>query len=133
MSRTLTLSGVTLWDNATTGLGTVEPSVTPSTPRRTLSPLPRTRTHIVKEHGGIGATIRLVCQYSLNTTQYNSLGITIQTAFGQTGSLVLPDGRSFSNVILLSVSEVSRGYERLNGGAATQRIAIQFEFFQVRA
>jgi len=132
MSRTLTLSGVTLWDNGLTGLGAVTPAVTPSTPRRTLSPLPRTRTHVVKQHGGAGAIVRLVCEYSLNTTQYNSLGITIQTAFSQQGSLVLPDGRSFSNVILLSATELSRGYERVNGGVTTQRVAIEYDFFQAR-
>jgi hypothetical protein len=133
MSRTLTLSGVTIWDNAATGLGTITPAVTSEAPNRVLSHLPRTRTHLVKEHGGTGAIVRLTAEYSLSPAQYSSLEAIIQTAYLQLGSLVLPDGRTWSNVILLQAQEVSRGYERVNAGGVTQRVAIQYEFFQVRA
>jgi hypothetical protein len=133
MSRKLTLSGLDLWDNALTGLGTITPAVTAEAPNRVLSHLPRTRTHLVKEHGGTGAIVRLTAQYTLSPAQYNSLAVTIQTAYLQLGSLVLPDGRSWSNVILTQAQEVSRGYERVNGGVVTQRVGIQYEFFQVRA
>jgi hypothetical protein len=133
MSRSLKLSGLTLWDNAVTGVGTITPAVTSEAPYRVLSHLPRTRTHLVKEHGGTGAIVRLTAQYTLSAAEYSSLDVTIQTAYWQLGSLVLPDGRSWSNVILLQAQEIARGYERVNAGTVTQRVAIQYEFFQVRA
>lgn len=132
MSRTLTLSGVTLWDNGTTGLGTVTPEIVPTQPDRMLTRLPRTRTHLVKEIGGTGVIVRVGCQYSLTKIQHDSLLIAINTAFGQQGSLTLPDGRTWSNVILTNVRDFSSGYERLNAGGITQRVTVGYEFFQVR-
>jgi hypothetical protein len=128
---TLTFSGVTLWNDATTGYGTVRAVGTAAGPVYQFDAIARGNGLVAKEVATDPGNVQVACQYILTDGEFSTLEGVIVGARDNVGSLAVPGQPSKNNFRMVS-STVFRGEPVTLDGSFRRLYQIVYTFQRTR-
>lgn len=117
----VTFGSTTIWNDATTGIGPVEPDAIRPMPRFEVVALPRNGGKVAKNLGTDPGRMVLVLRYSMSSSDANTLATTLDgmATAGVEKTLSVPPGQSYANALLI-YHQMKRGRVREVGASATK-------------
>jgi len=97
----VTFAGSTLWNDASTGIDRVQAIVQPGRRRWVLRDLPRGQGKVAKNLGKEPSYVIVPLSYVMSSNEYNTLAGVWDGIVSSAGTLAIPPGQSYANVILL--------------------------------
>jgi len=128
----VTFRGTAIWDDSVWGRGRVFCAVVGGTERWAFEDYPQGDGRQAKDLGREPGTVQLILEYWWTTAERAAVRSGLNSLRGLAGTVVLPDGESFSDCVM-TYRDTSRGDPAVEAGTAKRRGLVQLQFERTRA
>lgn len=128
---TVTFAGSTIWNDATTGVGRIQPVVMGREQRWQFEPLPQSSGVVAKNIGLEAGQAYIALTYSMTNSEANALTVTVENLLQSVGSVVYNPGQTITDCVLVRKS-LQRGQPNLVGATVRWFWTLTLEFQRLK-